>query len=191
MPLLSEKEKRRIIETLEKDKEFRYTIMGLLGFKELEERQQRLEERQQRLEERFARLEEEMRETRRVLFAIAHRFGVLTEVSFRETMKYVVEEIFGVGKVDKWIYHDEKGIVYGYPSIIEVDLLVKDDLHILIEVKSRVSRGDVATLYRKGLLYKEVKKVEPKLVILGGFIDKDAYEASAKLNVEIRPIVKE
>jgi len=136
MPLLSKEERRKFIETLEKDKEFRYTVMGLLSFRELldrfsrleerqqrlEERQQRLEERQQRLEERMVRLEErqqrleerqlkleerqqrleeEMRETRRLLSVIAHRFGISTEVGFRETMRYVIEEVFDVGKVEK------------------------------------------------------------------------------------------
>ncbi len=60
------------MKALEEDREFRYAVMGLLGYREvleritrleerfarLEARQQRLEERQQRLEERFARLEE-------------------------------------------------------------------------------------------------------------------------------------
>ena len=69
---LSREEKQRVLRALEEDREFRYAVMGLLGYKEvlerfarleerqqrLEERQQRLEERQQRLEERFARLEE-------------------------------------------------------------------------------------------------------------------------------------
>ncbi len=76
---LSAEEKERFLRAVEEDREFRYALMGLLGFKELlerfarleerqarleerqqrlEERQQRLEERQQRLEERFAKLEE-------------------------------------------------------------------------------------------------------------------------------------
>ncbi len=69
---LSREEKERFLKALEEDKEFRYAVMGLIGFKELlerfsklEERQLRLEEemkklgeRQQRLEERQARLEE-------------------------------------------------------------------------------------------------------------------------------------
>ncbi len=211
---------------LEEDREFRYAIMGLLGFKEileritkieeriikleerfaqLEERQQKLEERQQKLEERFAkleekftkleerqqRIEEEMRETRRVLMVIAHRFGIMTEKSFREGMKYVVEKVLGVAEVSRWVYKDREGIVYGYPSEIEVDLVIKDNVHILIEVKSRVSKGDVAELYRIGKLYEKVKGVKPDLVILGGFIDTKARHLAEKLGVKIFPIVEE
>jgi len=167
-------------------------------FARLEERQQRLEERQQRLEERQQRLEEkmaevlsELRELRRVSIIIAHRFGVLGEAGFREAMRHVVEEVLGVARVDKWVYRDEEGYVYGYPSVIDLDLVIKDDKHILVEIKSRVSRGDVAELYRIGRLYERVKGVKPYLVIVGGFIDPEAYRAGARLGVEIKPAFKE
>lgn len=157
----------------------------------LEERQQRLEERQQRLEERFARIEEEMRETRRVVIVIAHRFGILSESGFREAMKYVVEDVLGVAKVERWTYRDDEGFVYGYPAVVEVDVAIRNGEHILIEVKSRVSKGDVAELSRIGKLYEKVVGVKPRLVIIGGFIDPDTYEAATKLGVEIRPTFKD
>ncbi len=221
---LSNAEKQKFLRALEEDLEFRYAVMGLLGFKEildrivrleerfakLEERQQileerfagleeryskleerfaRLEERQQILEERFARLEEEFRENRRLVLIVAHRFGVISERAFREAMRFVVEEVLGVAKVEKWVYRDGEGYVYGYPSIIEVDVVVRDDVHVLVEVKSRVSRGDVAELYRKAVLYERIVGVKPKMLIIGGFIDEDAWEAARKLDVEIRPII--
>ena len=157
-------------------------------FAELEARQQRLEERFAKLEERVTRLEEEARETRRVLAVIAHRFGVLSEEAFREAMKYVVEEVFGVAMVDRWVYHDREGQVYGYPSIVEVDVVVRDSEHILLEVKSRVSRADVAELYKIGLLYERVEGKKPRLVILGGFVDEGARTLAKRMGVEIVPI---
>ena len=50
--VLTKEEKEKILETLEEDREFRYALMGLLGFKELLERFAKLEERQHKLEER-------------------------------------------------------------------------------------------------------------------------------------------
>jgi len=247
-------EKKRFLEALEKDREFRYAVMGLLGFKELlerfarleerqqrleerfvkleerqqlleerlqrleerfvklEERQQKLEERQQRLEERFMKLEErfmrleerqqkleeiiagvlsELRDLRRIVIAISHRFGVLSERAFYEGMRHVVQEILGVAKVEKWVHRDDEGYVYGYPSIVEMDIVIKDKIHILVEVKSRVSRSDVSELYKIGKLYEKVKGIKPRLLIIGGFIDHEAYEAAAKLGIEIKPIIKE
>ena len=160
-------------------------------FAKLEERQQRLEERQQRLEERFLRIEEELRETRRVLNTIAHRFGVLTETGFREAMKYVLTDVFGVAEVERLIIRDDEGIVYGYPSEVDIDIVVRDREHVIVEVKSRVDAGDVAILARKALLYEKKKGVKPRAVILGGYVSTKAYEAGARLGVEVKPYLKE
>ena len=58
---MSIEEKRRILETLEKDVEFRYALMGLLGYKELLDRFSRLEEGQKKLWENQNKLWEEVR----------------------------------------------------------------------------------------------------------------------------------
>ena len=190
--------KREILELIERDREFRYALMGLLGFKELldrftrlEERQQRLEERQQRLEERFVLVEEELRETRRVVTVIAHRFGVISEEGFRQALKHVIEGILGVGVVERKSLKDETGLVYGHPAVVEVDVVIRDKSHVLVEIKSRVSRGDVAELYRIGKLYEEQTGVKPRLLIVGGFVDSDARITASELGVEIHPIIRE
>ncbi|HIP65864.1 MAG TPA: DUF3782 domain-containing protein [Pyrodictium sp.] len=160
-------------------------------FVRLEERFARLEERQQKLEERQQRLEEELRNTRRVVIAIAHRFGVISEKAFRHAMRYVVEEVFGVARVEKWVYRDREGFVYGYPSIVEVDLIVRDKEHILVEVKSRVSKADIAELYRIGKLYEKVEGVKPRLAIIGGLVDPEVHEVAARLGIRIIPVAEE
>ncbi len=197
--------KEELLELLEKDKEFRYAVAGLIGYKEILERITSLEEGQQRLEERIVsleeritsleegqqRLEEGQQSLRRLVNVIAHRFGIISEESFREGMKYVLEEEFGVADVGRFIMEDEKGIVYNHPSTVEVDVLVKDGKHILIEIKSRVSKGDVAELYKIGQLYSEKIGVKPSLVIIGGLIDKGAEELAKELGVKIKPTIEE
>ncbi len=200
---LSAGEKERFIRALEEDQEFRYAVAGLLGYREilsritsleerfakLEERFAKLEERFATLEERFAGIEEEMRETRRVVTVIAHRFGVISESSFREGMRYVVEEVLGAARVSRQILRDDEGIVYGHPADVEVDVVVRDDAHVLVEVKSRVSRADVAELHRVGLLYERLNGVRPRLLIIGGFVDGNSWDTARRLGVEIRPAV--
>ncbi len=223
--------KEELLDLLEKDREFRYAVAGLIGYKEvleriasleerivsLEEGQQKilerivsleekatsLEEGQQRLEERIISLEErvisleegqqelrkEQQELRRVVNVIAHRFGVISESSFREGMRAVLEEELGVAEVGRFILEDEEGSVYGHPSTVEVDVLVKDGKHILVEVKSRVSKGDVAELHRIGELYTRKIGIKPSLLIVGGLVDEGAKELAEKLGVKIRPVI--
>jgi hypothetical protein len=56
---------------------------------------------------------------------------------------------------------DGEGVVYGYPAVVEVDIVVRDREYILVEVRSGVSRTDVAELYRLGRLYERIHGVGP------------------------------
>jgi hypothetical protein len=166
--------------------------------KRLEEFSKRIEEMNKVLMEHSERIEEltkaiqqhgrRIEELSRLVNVVAHRFGVLSEEGFRDAMRYVVEEIFGVAKVEKWVYNDVEGFVYEKPAVVEVDLVIKDREHILIEIKSRVSRGDVMEFYRIGELYKKVTGAKPRLAIVGGFIDKGAEELAKDYGIEIVPI---
>ncbi|WP_158298242.1 PD-(D/E)XK nuclease family protein [Aeropyrum pernix] len=164
-------------------------------FQKLEERHLKLEQRFQRLEEEFRRLSERVLRVEqalvnmmRMMNTIAHRFGILTEEAFRSAMKHVVEEVLGAGVVGRWIHHDKEGIVYGHPSIVEVDVVVKDGQHVLVEIKSQVTQADVAEMHRIGLLYERAEGVKPRLVIVGGFVDERARALAERLGVEIAPI---
>ena len=159
-------------------------------FAKLEERFLRLEERQQKLEERFIRLEEEMKETKRILAVIAHRYGVLTEEGLREVLKYVVEETLGVAKVKKMSIDDDKGIVYGHPSKIDIDVAIYDKTHFIIEIKSRASRADIYELYKIGKLYEMKTGIKPKLVMVAGFVDEKALILAERYGIMVKPLIK-
>ena len=161
--------------------------------KTLQEHSKRIEELSRRIEEMNKVLMEHSKrieELSRLVNVVAHRFGVLTEEGFREAMKHVIEEVFGVARVEKWIYNDTEGFVYERPAVVEVDLLIRDKEHILLEIKSRVSRGDVIELHNIGELYKRVTGIKPRLVIVGGFIDKGVEELAKRYEVEIIPITQ-
>ena len=118
--------------------------------------------------------------------AIGMRYGVLTEEAFREGIKYLIKDLLEEYKVDKWIYYDKEGFVYGHSSIIEVNVLIKDRECILVEYKSMVDKGDVAELYRIGKLFEREEKIKPKLLIVSPSIRKRAKELAEKLGIETR-----
>ncbi len=268
MSISREELKSMILDLVEKDRELRHALMGLLGFKDildrivrLEERFARLEERQQKLEERFARLEEEFKklyerqqileerfakleerfaeleerfarleerfakleerivrleerivelgerqqrleerflkveerlaglekvisDLQRTLMTVAHRFGVLSEEAFREALSDILERFFGA-QAYRWVVYDEKGLVYGKPSQVEVDVVVHDNTHILIELKSRADTGDVLELTRIARLYEEREGVKPVLAIVAGYVSPQARKLAEKLGVKI------
>jgi hypothetical protein len=153
-------------------------------FLKLEERVARLEERVTRLEERMLKVEESLENLSRLVITVAHRFGVASEEAFREAMKGILEEYFGA-TAHRWTVFDSEGLVYGRPSTVEVDVVVKDNVHILVEVKSRVDTGDILELSRIAKLYEKREGVKPELAIVGAFITPRARELAEKLGVKI------
>ncbi|WP_258167493.1 DUF3782 domain-containing protein [Vulcanisaeta moutnovskia] len=118
--------------------------------------------------------------------ALGYRYGLFIEEVFRESIKYLASDLLKVYQVRRWTYYDDEDFVFSYPSVIDVDVLIRDNEHILVEYKASIDRGDVAELYREGILYERVNKVKPRLLIVGLAIRKRALELARELGVEVR-----
>ncbi len=175
----------RIVRLEERQQKLEERIVKLEErFAKLEERQQELEERFLKVEERLAGLEKVISDLQRTLMTVAHRFGVLSEEAFREALSDILERFFGA-RAYRWVVYDEKGLVYGKPSQVEVDVVVRDNTHILIELKSRADTGDVLELTRIARLYEEREGVKPVLAIVAGYVSPQARKLAEKLGVKI------
>ena len=204
--------KEEFLKLLREDVEFRYAVAGLLGFEEILRRidanteaiknmqkqvvliQKRIEEHSVILEkhgELISALTNEIKVLRGNVNALGFRYGICTEETFRESIKYLIEDLLKKYKVSKWVKKDEKGVVYGYPSIIEIDVLVRDKEVILVEYKASADKADVAELYRIGRFYEETEGVKPKLLLISPTIRSRAKELADKLGVKLRGTVFE
>jgi len=77
-------------------------------------------------------------------------------------MRYVVKDVLGAGEVERRVYRDEEGVVYGYPAEVKVDVLIRSNgIYVLLEVKSRVFKGELIELKRIGELYKKSQALSP------------------------------
>ena len=141
----------------------------------------RIQSLEQRMLEMREDFNKQMQMFREQLSALGTRWGLLAEDAFREGIKGILER-YGF-HVEKWEYYDSEGIVYGAPSVIDVDVLIKDNMHMLIEIKASVDKSDVAELIRIGALYEKVSKVKPILVIISPFVRKRAKEFAKKMRV--------
>jgi len=121
---------------------------------------------------------------RRHIDALGARWGILAESAFREGMIGVVERHFG-GRVRRWAHYDEEGFVFGYPCVVEVDMLITDREHILMEIKSSVSRADVFELWRIGQLYERIRGVKPRLAVVSPFVREEAKKVAEELGIEV------
>lgn len=71
------------------------------------------------------------------------------------------------------------------------DVLIKDKKHILVEIKSSVSRSDVAVLKRIGQLYEEMEGVKVHLLLIPPFMDEKVKVLAENLEIDFYTTIEE
>jgi hypothetical protein len=181
--------KSRMLRLLREDEEFRYAVAGLLGLEEILKRLDKHEAELVRLREDMNKLREDMIRGFELveshISALGARWGVMAESAFRESLRGLLEKELGY-RVEKLTVFDEAGKVYGYPSVVDVDVTVSDGKLILIEVSSHIKASDITTFRRKAELYMEKMGKRPdKLVVVTPYIDDTAQKAAKELGIEV------
>jgi len=85
------------------------------------------------------------------LDALGARWGVVSDEAFRERVRELLKE--AGYPVERWVYFDSAGYVFGRASEVELDIVVKDGRRIAVEITSAVKRGDLSAIRRKAELY--------------------------------------
>jgi len=112
------------------------------------------------------------------------RLGVVSEEAFREGVRALLGRELG-WRVERWFGRDDEGLVFGYPRDVEVDVVVRDDRVILVEIKAHASALDVIALLRKAELYRrKTGRAADRLVLIMPYAEEDAREAAELHGVE-------
>jgi len=113
------------------------------------------------------------------------RWGIMSEEAFRSGLKGILKDELGL-KVERYQDYDEEGYVFGRPDQIELDIVVKDGLLIVMEIRSSMSKGDVYTFQRIIEFYEKTHNVKvSRKIILSPFIDYRAVPAAQSLGMEM------
>ena len=134
-------------------------------------------------------LREEMQSGFRALdnkvVGLGARWGIMSEETFRDGLKGILTDELDL-KVERYQGYDEEGYVFGEPDQIELDVVVRNGLLIVMEIRSSMSKGDVYTFQRKIEFYEKVHNVEvSRKIILSPFIDHRAVPAAHRLEMEM------
>jgi hypothetical protein len=168
----------------------------------LNERVKSLEERVKTIEEKMA-TKQELEEIRKVmatkddlkklqvtLDAIGARWGMMSEEAFR---KGVTEILKDVGwEVKREIEFDKEGIVYGEPSDVEIDVVIKDGKVIIVEITHTLKRSDLDVIARKRQFYEKVRgrKVDGVVVVTPFIHDKNPERVIAAASLRGIKVLK-
>jgi hypothetical protein len=110
-------------------------------------------------------LREDLRRVELALNALGARWGVFSEDAFRSGVRELLRDAGYT--VERWVYYDDRGYVYGYPSEVELDVVVRDGRTFAVEITSALRRGDLQQIKRKVELFSAVtgRRVDAVYVI--------------------------
>jgi len=133
----------------------------------------------------FELVERRIELVERHISALGTRWGFMAEGAFGESLRGLLEKELGF-RVERWRAYDERGMVFGYPSEVEVDVAVSDEKLTLIEVSSHVRASDVLQFRRKAELYERKTGRRPdRLLMVTPYIDEKVLEAARQLGIEV------
>ena len=117
--------------------------------------------------------------------ALGARWGMNSEKSFRNGLKGILEENFDI-QVETVNYFDKEGDVFGRPDQVELDIILKNGLLIICELKSSVSKSDMYIFERKVRFYeKRHNRKASKMMVISPMVDPFAQKVADKLGIEV------
>lgn len=136
----------------------------------------------------FDRVHEEImaqaRKFDRGIGALGARWGIQSESAFRNALAGILEESFGVEVINVNEFDDE-GTVFGRPDQVELDIIVKNGLLLICELKSSMSKPDMYTFERKARFYESRhQRKASRLLAISPMIDDKARAVAQSLGIE-------
>ncbi len=124
--------------------------------------QQRTEEKVEQLAAAQQRTEQEIQRLGKTLSdqisALGSRWGIYNEGMFRSTMSGVLSALDGVT------------VKEGYYGGRQVDIVIRNGEHILLEITSRMHAKDIDKLYQSADDYEAREGVRPKLMVATSYV---------------------
>ena len=141
-----------------------------------------------RMDEQGRRIDEHtqaLAALQRQVMGVGARWGIMSEEAFRSGVRALFADQPGV-RVEQWRGRDEAGRLFGEPTDVELDLVVRDGFCVVVEIKSAVSEQDVMGFARKVELYAQVTAQRPqRRLIIAPYIDERARRRAERLGIEV------
>jgi hypothetical protein len=150
-----------------------------------EENGRRSDEMLERNDRTLKEIEKASKKYDSTIGALGSRWGLYSEASFRNALKGILGDSFGV-EVINFNGFDLDGEVFGRPDQVEIDVIIKNGLLILCEIKSSMSKGDMYIFDRKVAFYeKQHHRVVNRKLVICPMVDSRALPIAENLGIEI------
>ena len=156
---------------------------------EREEAERRWQEYMAELRREWEEYKQEQRQLMerldRKIDALGARWGLRSENTFRNALRGILEKTFNV-KVERVVYQDESGEVFGRPATIELDILIHNGEVLACELKSSATFSDAWIFERKVRFYeKRTGRKVHRALLISPFIPPKERKPIRELGLEI------
>ncbi|MEW6037434.1 MAG: DUF3782 domain-containing protein [Pseudomonadota bacterium] len=150
-----------------------------------EEQARKWDESGQRFDALHQEIMEQAKKYDRGIGALGSRWGTQSEKAFRDALAAILEKSFGVQVINVNEY-DDAGEVFGQPDQVELDVIVKNGLMIICELKSSIDKAGMYIFERKARFYeKRHQRQANRLIVISPMIDARARKVGEKLGIEM------
>ncbi|AUB84169.1 PD-(D/E)XK nuclease family protein [Candidatus Thiodictyon syntrophicum] len=116
--------------------------------------------------------------------ALGSRWGLQSEKAFRDALAGILEQSFGIEVINVNEYDDE-GVVFGRPDQVELDVIIKNGLLIICELKSFIDKAGMYSFERKARFYEQRhERQASRLIVISPMIDARARPVAERLGIE-------
>jgi len=121
----------------------------------------------------------------RTIGGLGSRWGMQSERTFRNALAGILEKNFGVQVLNVTEY-DASGEVFGMPDQVELDVIIKNGLLIVCELKSSVDKSAMYAFERKVRFYEKLRQQKAdRLIVISPMIDPGAKVVGERLGIEM------
>ncbi|MBE9194435.1 DUF3782 domain-containing protein [Synechocystis sp. LEGE 06083] len=174
----------RVLDELQRDREEQARKWDEQNHK-WEENTQRLDRLEVQNSATLAEIQKANRRYESTIGALGSRWGLYSEASFRNGLKAILEESFGVEVLNLNEY-DHDGMVFGRPDQVEIDVIIKNGVTILCEIKSSMSKSDMYIFDRKATFYEQRHQRQvTRKIVMSPMVDERAKPVAEALGIEM------
>lgn len=120
----------------------------------------------------------------RSIGALGSRWGLQSEKAFRDALAGILEKSFGVEVVNVNEY-DDQGVVFGRPDQVELDIIIKNGMLLICELKSSIDKAGMYIFERKARFYEQRhQRTADRLIVISPMIDARAVKVAKQLGIE-------
>lgn len=150
-----------------------------------DEQNRKWEANQEELRRLHEEIMEQAKKVDRSIGALGARWGTQSEKAFRDALAGILEQNFGVQVINVNEY-DDQGEVFGRPDQVELDVIIRNGLLLICELKSSIDKAGMYSFERKARFYeRRHQRTANRLIVISPMIDPRAVKLAAALGIEI------